>query len=174
MKYLNEDHTSSGTHVGIAPFDESDWPIAWAWMLRSWHYIADDYTFQDLDHFLDLKAEQNAIHLGVYRNDELGGLLMLEPKSPYLCQAHAVYRPAEERREWTSEVLLLSLELGKQFAWRAGYSKIVALTFEDNTLMTKLVTSVGGFFEGRFHQETIRDGVPVTMVRYGILKANDK
>ncbi len=170
MKYLVSDHTSSGSLIGLAPFETSDWPIAWRWMLSSWKFLADDFMLPDLSLFLRLKEEQNAIHLGVYRDDELGGLLMFEPMSPWLCQCHAVFRPAKERRDWDKDALVTSLELGKRFAWGAGYGKIAAVTFEDNTLLIRLIERIGGVLEGRFEQETFREDQLVTMVRYGIFR----
>src|ERR1700704_4497833 len=84
VKYLVNGRNNSGRLVGLAPFDESDWPIAWRWMLASWHQVADDFTPPDLAIFLRLKEEQNAVHLGIYQEDELGGLFICEPRSPYL------------------------------------------------------------------------------------------
>lgn len=170
MKYLLDFYNPDGSHVALAPFESSNWPIAWRWITDAWHYVADDFTPRDLSVFLRLKEEQNAIHLGVYENGDLGGLLMLEPKTPYLCFAHAVFRSARERTHWNRDTLVVSLELGKLFAWSLGYAKVAAETFEDNALMIRLVEAVGGIREGRFERETFRDGKASTLLRYGIFR----
>ena len=76
--------------VQIKPWDESDWPIAWLWIDAHWHDLADDFHPRDLESFVEFKRREGAEAFGVYRGDELGGLIVYVPRSPVVCSGHVV------------------------------------------------------------------------------------
>src|SRR4051812_9426637 len=80
--------------IELRPWEDSDTPIAFLWMEARWHDLADDFSPKDIDVFVENKRQQCAMHLGVWRDGELVGMLTQVPISPILCDGHAVFRPS--------------------------------------------------------------------------------
>lgn len=152
--------------VDLRPWKEDDFPIAWLWMEPFWHQLADDSMPRDLDAFVEIRRAQQAINLGVYRNNELGGLLTLVPRSPWLGEGHCIFK----RTFMDRETPVRALEMSKQFAWRIGYRKINCVVFPDNKAMIYLLLRVGALREGPHYSHTQRDGRPTDMLSFAILE----
>ncbi len=153
-------------NISLSPWEESDWPIAFIWLDASWDMLSDDFHPRDIDSFVEIKRRQNAVTIGVYKDDELGGFLTQSPISPVLCQGHAVFK----RRFWRPDETVVALELGKRLAWQMGYHKISAHVYPENKAMVRLLERVGGVYEGRLYSETQRGGKLVDMLSYALLR----
>ncbi len=151
--------------IELAPWLDEDWPVCWLWLEQSWHFIADDFAPKDLDSFVEIKRRQGALNVGVRINGTLGGMLIYVPQTPIVCAGHCVFR----RTFWGRHITVPALEMGKKFAWKLGYRKVSASCFEDNRAMVALLERVGGIYEGRSINQTLRNGEPINMINYALL-----
>lgn len=152
--------------IELRPWDESDWPIAWVWLDAAWDAISDDYAPRDVDSFVDIKQRQGAVNVGVWRDDELCGLLILAPVSPTLAMGHCVFRRRALRPGETVEVL----GMAQRVAWSWGYRKIWAMVYPTNRAMIRLLETVGAHYEGMLLSQTQKDGRMVDMLSYALLR----
>jgi RimJ/RimL family protein N-acetyltransferase len=158
--------STAKSKVSLSVWDESDFPIAFVWMQPFWHVLADDNMPCDLDSFVELRRSQNAIHAGVTRGGELGGLMSLVPVSQWLCEGHCVFK----RGFMDKHTPLAALELGQRFAWNIGYKKINCMVYPDNKGMIYLLLRAGASREGRFHHHTQREGRPTDMLSFALFE----
>jgi RimJ/RimL family protein N-acetyltransferase len=152
--------------IELHPWDETDWPIAWLWMQPYWRQLVDDSIPRDLDFFVENQRMKGAVSFGVYRDDELGGLLTQVTVSPWKCFGDCVFK----KSFWGRDTTVPALEAGKRLAWSMGYHKISCIVFEDNHLMIGLLNRVGGIFEGILLEDTQREGRKVNMLSYALLR----
>lgn len=157
---------SAKSKVSLAPWKDEDFPVCWLWMEPHWRQLADDSMPRDLDTFVEIRRRQDVINLGVYRDNELGGLLTLVPRSPWLGDGHCIFRRAFMDRETPVQ----ALELAKRFAWKIGYRKINCMVFPDNKAMIYLLLRAGALREGRHFAHTQREGRPTDMLSFAILE----
>ena len=158
---------SAQSVITIEPWDESDYPLLWSWCNKFWDSVADDDVPRTQTEFVMFKQMQGSINLGVYRDGQLGGILSCDPVNSKVCQAHAIFR----KEFWGRETTERGLQLGIEFAWELGYTKIVSMVYQHNVKMRALIQAVGGKQEGYHVAQTRQNGKPVDMVSYGIFKA---
>jgi RimJ/RimL family protein N-acetyltransferase len=104
---------------------------------------------------------------GVWRGDELGGLVVWEPwPTPGIGESSALFK----RSFWGRDTARTALRLvyGELFA--DGVRKILSLPFRHNCAIVELQKSVGARVEGRLREQTYADGKPIGVLVLGLLK----
>ena len=104
---------------------------------------------------------------GVYRDGELGGLIMFDRLSPILCECHVYFK----RSFWGWATTVPALRLA--YAWATGpggYKKGTSPVFESNRLMVRLLEHLGAVQEGFFRNHTTQRGKPVNVLYFSIFK----
>ena len=61
--------------IELRAWDERDNPIAWSWLNAEWDSISDDFFPRDPESYFIIRERQGAINFGVWRGDEVGGLI---------------------------------------------------------------------------------------------------
>lgn len=153
------------SRIELRPFSEEDWPVVWSWMEDCWIELADDFSPKDIEAFVEIKRNQNAINIGVFVEDDLAGVFIFIPISPILTQVHTIFRPSFRDGQTAAR----AAEICKEAIWRMGYWKISCVCFEDNLKVRRLIEKVGGIYEGKLLSHTQREGQLVDMVSYAIL-----
>jgi hypothetical protein len=156
--------------IELHPWQASDWPALYTWALPVWSRFGDDFTSRDLGCFVDAMAQRVGPldrHWGVYRDGELGGWLAEAHVNPVVCQGHALFKRSFFGRETTSR----AIQLGIEKSWQRGYRKVWMLVFSDNSAIIRTIREdLGGVYEGTLLAQTQRDGKPVNMDSFAILR----
>ncbi len=152
--------------IDLRPWDEADWPISWRWIDDAWDYISDDFMPRDITAFVEFKRREQAVNVGVWRDEMLVGLLILVPVSPVLAQGHCIFRRRALKPSETLEVLRQAQAL----AWSWGYWKICGQVYPGNRAMVRLLESAGAYLEGRLLSQTQKDGTLTDMLSYALLR----
>lgn len=162
--------------ITLKPWSSSDWPLLYHWCQAYWDMVSDDFQPHDQETFIELQRRQysvpGSISLGVYRDGELGGLLLSTPMSPIIAQAHCFFRKGANKRDsfWGASTTIPALEKGFQFHWKSGYHKLMCLVFSENVRMKGLLTRLGGVYEGTLRNQTIRHGAYADIECWGIFR----
>lgn len=151
--------------VELRPWQRSDDSIGWQWINANWHYLASDGVPRDQEMFFALKRSLGATLIGVWRDDDLGGLLIHEKVSPEICIAHCVF----SKRFSDGITTVEALEQGKELCWASGIHVIWCLIPEDHRAMRILVKKVGAIYEGILRERFVRDGRWQNWASYSII-----
>ena len=146
-----------------SPFPAHALPRAWLWMESFRTRVADDFSPKTLEEFMAkmLNPQPTEKTWGVYRDEELGGIVSFQRLSPWLGTAHCVFKPAFWG--WATTVPALRVAFDEIFA--GGVGKLTFPVFANNkAVIALIVTGLGGYREGVLKQHTVRDGEPVDML----------
>ncbi len=152
-----------------SPFPPAAWPTVWCWIQPFRGRVTDDFSPSTIEAFVKRHIEYSAgaATWGVYRGDELGGMVWIDSASDYLGVAHLIFKQAFWGRE-TTETALREI-FGQAFA--SGMGKLCSNVFSDNYQLLALVKALGASEEGRLREHTLRyGGKPADMIAIGLLK----
>jgi RimJ/RimL family protein N-acetyltransferase len=154
--------------IELRPWDPSDWPLEYRWLKAVWNRVADDFSpTNEADYIKAQLVASHCIHRGVYRNGELGGILTGQPITPYLVQVHVQFR----KSFYGSETTLPAIRLGIDVLFdECGFGKIWAVVFADNAPIIATLRRLGATWEGTLIAHTTRNGRPIDMESFAILK----
>lgn len=153
--------------IELRPFDSADWPVIWRWIERYYFKVADDYAPKTLREFVDASIRRGSKNFGVYKNGELGGLIMFDHLSPMLCECHVYFK----RSFWGWETTVPALRLAYRWAvTEGGYKKCTSPVFESNRLMIRLMEHLGFVQEAFFRNHTMQRGKPVNVVYLSLFR----
>jgi len=159
--------TATKPMIELRDFDPSDWPVIWKWIERYYWKVADDYAPKTLREFVDASIRRGSRNFGVYRDGELGGLIMFDQLSPILCECHIYFK----RSFWGWGTTVPALRLAHAWATGpGGYKKGTSPVFESNRLMVRLLEHLGAVQEGFFRNHTTQRGKPVNVLYFSIFK----
>lgn len=167
-------------HIELKPWNPSEWPLIYLWSEQYWDMVATDFDPKDDYLFTELKRLQanppGTITLGVYAQGKLGGLLMSSPISPMVAQVHCWFRKGKSAHDsfWGREITVPALLGGINFAWRAGYEKLVCTVFPANRLMKALLNALGAVYEGKQRRHTKQHGEYVDIELWAIFRGNSE
>ncbi len=105
---------------------------------------------------------------GVYRAEELCGMVSFEPFNEVTGMSHALFRKDFWGKKTTHEAL--KLVYAEVFA--SGVNKIIGTPFRDNRAMISLAVAMGCKKEGVLREHTMRGGAFVDMVLLGLTKGD--
>jgi RimJ/RimL family protein N-acetyltransferase len=143
----------------------------WEWIQPFRRRVCDDFAPKTRSEFTDVYLQRmEAPHItswGVWRDGELGGVIWFE-RVGIAGIVHVVVK----RSFWGAETTgpALSAVATEIFAEGSGVRKIGALFFADNHAVRAAVQRFGFQREGLLRAQTLRDGQPVDMEPWGLLK----
>lgn len=155
-----------------SPFPAYALPRVWLWIEEFRDRIADDFAPQTRDEFVDqwaiAAADKTRKSWGVWRNDDLGGLVIWQPdpRIPGLGKSNAVFKKSFWGRTTARPALAeIYMEL-----FASGVRKIQTAPFRSNNAVISLAKSLGARSEGVFERHTLRRGKWVDVARLAIFK----
>ena len=152
----------------VKPFPMYELPRVWLWVQQFRRQISDDFSPKTLDEFVDVEMERmnRQMTWGVYRDGELGGLIVFEPSSPVAGTSHITFR----RSFWKPKTTVPAIREAYSEIFAAGYRKILSFVFADNNAIRSLAREIGLKEEGVLRGQTLRNGRPIDMVALGLLR----
>lgn len=133
------------------------------------HQVNDDFSPKTLDEFVEFSLGVSAHWRtwGVYRGDELGGLIAVEPLSPVVVAAHLTFKKSFWGSKTTIEATRQALDIG----FKDGpIRKVCGMVFADNNAVRGMYKRLGFREEGILKSQTVRDGQPIDVVVCGMTK----
>lgn len=103
---------------------------------------------------------------GVYRDDELGGLIVAETLNPATAAAHCIFA----KHFWGEQTTVPALQMAFGELFESGVSRIMGTPFAHNSNMIALAKKIGFQREGTLRSHTMQGGKPVDAVVMGLLK----
>lgn len=158
-------------HVRVAsPFPEFSLPRVWAWTQEFRLRVCDDFAPSTIKEFMVLwRAKLGSVRSwGVYRGEELGGVVTFEAASPVMGITHFMFK----KPFWGHETTVPALEAVFGEVFESGVNKISSFAFLDNVQVLHLARQLGAQKEGVLRQQTVRSGEYVDMMAIGLLKAD--
>ena len=152
--------------IELRQWDPSDWPIVWHWIKSYYWRVADDYAPRNERDFIADQMARGGLQAGVYRDGELGGVVICERVSPVLCEGHCYFK----KTFWGWHTTLPALNYAFQGAWKLGYEKVVCPVLEKNRLMRSLLQALGAVQESHYRAQTRQHGEPIDVVHYSVFK----
>lgn len=151
-----------------SPFPEYAWPRVWTWMNQFRSRVADDFSPQTMEEYVETQSNRmhTGLNWGVYRGGDLGGAIWFEPGNPVNGIIHTVFRKDFWGRETTYPALNEAIEK----IFEAGMIKVQAMFFADNHSVRGMAKQLNMRPEGLLRSTTIRNGTPVDMAIFGLLK----
>jgi RimJ/RimL family protein N-acetyltransferase len=151
-----------------SPFPSYALPRVWTWIEEFRDRVTDDYGPQTLEQFIARWGENPERKTwGVWRDEELGGLVTWEPgPNPDVGVTHVTFK----RTFWGRAVTREALKLIYSELFDGGVRKVVGFPYKGNCAMISLAKELGARSEGTLRQQTMRHGVPVDVVVLGLLK----
>jgi RimJ/RimL family protein N-acetyltransferase len=130
--------------------------------------VADDYSPRTMEEYVEIQNRRMhpGLNWGVYRDDDLGGAIWFEPSSPIAGIIHTVFR----KDFWGHETTYPALRAAGEAIFNSGTRKLLAMCFADNHSVRGMAKRFGMQQEAHFHGMTVRGGVPVDMVAFGLTK----
>lgn len=150
------------------PFPEYALPRVWTWIEDFRHRVADDFSPKTLAEFMLHWRERKPFRKtwGVWRGEELGGLVIYEPWQPGVGTSHALFK----RTFWGRSTTRRALELVYAELFDSGVRKVVSFPFRTNNAIIALGKSLGAVTEGVMKGQTLRDGQPVDVIILSLFK----
>lgn len=151
-----------------SPFPDHAWPRVWTWIQSFRARVCDDFAPKTLDEFVEQSIERAKRERtwGVYRDDELGGLITFHQINPVTGVSHVLFK----RSFWGEATTIPAITAVYRELFAAGVRKISSAVFADNHAILSLARKIGAREEGLLRQHTQRDGRMVDMVALGLLK----
>ena len=150
------------------PFPEYALPRVWTWIEDFRHRVADDFSPKTLAEFMLHWREREPFRKtwGVWRGEDLGGLIVFEAWQPGVGTSHALFK----RSFWGRSTTLAALELVYAELFESGVRKVVSFPFRGNNAIIALGKSLGAVSEGVLKRQTLRDGKPVDVLVLSLFK----
>jgi len=148
------------------PFPLFHLPRVWVWTQEFRSRVADDFGPQSLEEFMRLQEARAAMGLrswGVYRQNELGGIVTFEASSPICGAAHCIFK----KSFWGHDTTVEAMRLVFDEVFGGGIEKILSLAFADNVQLLYAVRLLGFQKEGVLRKQTQRGGELVDMMALG-------
>jgi RimJ/RimL family protein N-acetyltransferase len=174
-RYPHKMRRAQPTLVGkvrlVQPFPPEYIWLLWKWSDPVWFRIADDFTPHDPVAYVEwqecIEAQDNTLSWGVYRGDELGGLIraVVDPLRPWQADLHVLFKKDFWGRHNTVPAMLLVFA---ELLGPRGLKKLNTATFASNSAINSLIAEIGGVKEGVRRRATLKDGKLVDMVLYGM------
>jgi len=150
------------------PFPEYALPRVWTWIEDFRHRVADDFSPKTLAEFMLHWRERKPFRKtwGVWRGEDLGGLVIYEAWQPGVGTSHALFK----RSFWGRTTTRQALELVYAEVFASGVRKIVSFPFRGNNAIIALGKGLGAVTEGVMKAQTLRDGKPVDVIVLSLFK----
>ena len=151
-----------------SPFPSYAVPRIWQWIQSFRWRVADDFAPQTLEEFVSHWATRRYHERtwGVWRGDDLGGMIAVETVSPILVTSHCLFK----RSFWGAETTIPALQQVYRQIFDEGTLKILSFAFADNKQLLGLARKIGAKKEGTLRRQTMREGKLVDMIAIGLLK----
>jgi RimJ/RimL family protein N-acetyltransferase len=170
MSTRGDFRAESDSEVRVAsPFPVAALPRLWSWIEDFRERVADDFSPQTLEEMITdwREREKTRKTWGVWRGEELGGLVSWEPwPVANVGVTHALFK----RSFWGRRTTRTALMLVYQELFDSGIRKILGFPFKGNNAIIELGKSLGAKTEGVLREQTMRGGIPVDLVVLGLLK----
>jgi len=151
------------TYTIATPFPEWAWPTAWHWAKRA---AFDDSAPRSLDEYVELHLKGNAETFGIYRDGDLGGVVVVERASSAVRTAHIVLA----RRFWGMPVEPLRAIAEGLFHADPRLQRIQAVVPAWNRTACGLCRRMGAVREGVLRNYCIRNGKPADAVVFSVIR----
>jgi RimJ/RimL family protein N-acetyltransferase len=150
------------------PFPDYAWPLVWAWTEKTRHKLADDFSPQTLEAFVEYSEALagRARTWGVWSGSKLGGLMVFEPMSPVTGMAHVVFR----RDFWGSAITGEAARLFLSAIFEARILKVSGFALAHNHAVHAMYRRIGFRQEGLLRSQTLQAGQPVDLTVWGLTK----
>lgn len=145
------------------PFPDSALPQLWLWCEKFRHLVADDYAPKDMEDFVNYelaRSEQGGVKYGVYRADEIGGCIWVEPVNYRVVSAHCVFK----KEFFGHQTTLPALTQVADYLFAQGVKKIQMNCFDHNAAIKSLLRKLGTVKEGILRQQTTQNGKPIDIL----------
>jgi RimJ/RimL family protein N-acetyltransferase len=151
-----------------SPFPEYALPRVWTWIEDFRRRVADDYSPKTLGEFMRHWKEREPFRKtwGVWRGEDLGGLVIYEPWQPGVGTSHALFK----RSFWGRTTTRNALDLVYSELFASGVRKVVNFPFRGNNAIIALGKSLGAVTEGVLKGQTLRDGKPTDVIILSLFK----
>jgi RimJ/RimL family protein N-acetyltransferase len=152
-----------------SPFPDFALPRVWSWIQDFRQRVTDDFSPRTLTEFVAQWAELAPTRKtwGVWRDGELGGLIVWEPwPMPGIGVSHALFK----REFWGRATTHTALVSVYRELFDGGVRKILGFPFRSNHAIVGLGKALGARTEGVLRQQTLQGGRPVDLVILGLLK----
>lgn len=150
-----------------SPFPESAIPRVWSWIQGFRERVADDFAPASIEQFVQFWSSQSqAKTWGVWRDGELGGLVVVKEISPVLAESHCLFK----RSFWGHDTTLAALRAVYAEVFATGIEKVFSVAFRDNAQLLGLARRIGAQKEGILRKHTRRGGELVDMIAIGLLR----
>jgi RimJ/RimL family protein N-acetyltransferase len=138
----------------------------WQWIEPFRARVTDDFSPQTVEEFVaaSLARTRHAQTWGVWRGEELGGVICLEHLNPVHCQSQILCK-----REFWGETPSAIRQV-YELAFARGVQKISSVVFPDNHAIRSLARQIGAKQEGVLVHHTRRGGAPTNMLMLGLVK----
>ena len=145
-----------------SPFPEYALPRVWNWIQDFRDRVADDYSPKTMAEFMAHWEERGPLRRtwAVWRNEDLGGIVIFEPWQPGVGTSHAIFK----RSFWGRATARRALELVYREIFESGVRKVVNFPFKGNNAIIALGKSLGAVTEGVLRGQTMRHGQPADVV----------
>jgi len=149
-------------------FPQWAWPLAWEWASARRRQLADDFFPSSIDEFVESYSVRfrDARTYGVWKNDNLGGVIICERSSPVVFTAHILL----SRRLWGVQASELQTAATLLFASEPQAIRIQAFVPAWNRLAIALACRIGGTIEGTLRSATLRNGQPADAVLVALIR----
>jgi RimJ/RimL family protein N-acetyltransferase len=136
-------------------------PRIWNWIEPFRARVSDDFSpktmAEFLTHFSALAARGRT--WGVYRAEELGGVIWCEPSSPRVCAAGCAFK----RSFWGAKTAVPALASASA-EMLASFPKVSIAVMRGNKALISALAQVGARREATLRGHTARAGKPIDIV----------
>lgn len=145
-----------------SPFPEYALPRVWNWIQDFRDRVADDYSPKTMAEFMAHWEERSPLRRtwAVWRNEDLGGIVIFEPWQPGVGTSHAIFK----RSFWGRATTRRALELVYREIFESGIRKVCNFPFRKNNAIIALGKSLGMRTEGVLRGQTLQHGQPADLV----------
>lgn len=150
----------------VSPFPEYAWPLVWQWIQTFRARVCDDFAPLTCAGFVSQMTALKARTWAVYRDEELGGVIVIEGDSPHRATAHCIF----SRAFWGRETTLPAMRAVGEQVFAGSLGKVMMFPFSDNHQMRALNRELGAVEEGILKGHTLRGGKPVDQVAMALFK----
>ena len=150
------------------PFPAFAWPLAWQWANARRRQLADDFFPRTMAEFVESYSVRfaNARTYGVWKNDNIGGVVIFERASEVVVTAHILL----SRRLWGIPASDLRRAATLLFDAEPETIRIQAFVPAWNRLAIALAVRIGAKNEGTLRCATLRNDAPADAVVVGLTR----
>jgi RimJ/RimL family protein N-acetyltransferase len=149
-----------------SPFPAWAWPLVWEWIQSFRGRVCDDFAPATCAEFVaHMLGYDPAATWAVIRDDELGGLMVTPRLTPVVTSVHTVFK----RSFWGRETTVAAGRAVYRRLFDAGAQKLESEAFADNHQVRAFARELGWVQEGLRRRRTLRGGLLVDMVEFGLV-----